>query len=319
MERKLWCALLALPWLAALALALWLSSIWDRLPARMAVHFNASGVANGWDSPEHMLSILALAVLLALAVFGGLGMVQFLRGAPPWGYVLGYDLAGLGILAITASIFNFALHPDASSIPAMPLGLSLLIGIVLMVLFLAVRSIRGSFAAPVREPHWTAPAEPVPQQPGRLVVEEIHDGRQWLLLFIPVAALFLVLGAVCQDAARWGFWLSGGALTVIVVLPAWDGFHYRFTTTGVEVKTLGWRLRWIPLPEIKEYRAEPCNPLIDFGGWGYRARRGVRAYILSGRSGVRIRTWSGDFYLGHAQPGRLVRDLDVIMKPAVGR
>jgi len=201
---------------------------------------------------------------------------------------------------------------------AMPLGLSLLTGIVLMVVFLAARSLRGSLGAPRREPHWTPPSQPVPQQPGRLLVEEVHDGRQWLFVCIPVAALFLILGGSREDAGRWGFWLTGGILMTLA-LPAWNGFHYRFTTTGVEIKTLGWRLRWIPLPEIKEYRVEPCNPLVDFGGWGYRMRTGLRAFIWSGRSGVRIRTWNGDVYLGHNKPGRLVRDLDAIMKPAAGR
>ena len=76
---------------------------------------------------------------------------------------------------------------------------------------------------------------------------------------------------------------------------------------------MGRRLRWIPLPEIKEYREESCNPLADFGGWGYRVRRGVRAYIWLGHAGVRIRTWNGDVYLGHKHPGRLVHDLDLMM------
>jgi hypothetical protein len=46
---------------------------------------------------------------------------------------------------------------------------------------------------------------------------------------------------------------------------AWSGFHYRFTAHGVEISTLGFRLRSIPLQNIKAYAVAPWNLLYGYG------------------------------------------------------
>ena len=126
MKRKVWFALLGLPWLMAAALVLWVWSIWDRLPALMAVHFNAQGIPNGWDTPAHMLSVLVPSLGCALVVFGGIAWMLSRQNKLPWFFVAAYNWAAVGILAITASIFRFALSPDSPQLPAMPLGVILL-------------------------------------------------------------------------------------------------------------------------------------------------------------------------------------------------
>ena len=56
-------------WLALplTALDYWL--VWDRLPARMAVHFDAAWHANGWAPREGSLKFAVLIVFFMLAVF----------------------------------------------------------------------------------------------------------------------------------------------------------------------------------------------------------------------------------------------------------
>ena len=97
-------------------------------------------------------------------------------------------------------------------------------------------------------------------------------------------ALALVLGALV-------------ALTVFVIgliaifLPLWaatrSGFHYRFTHAGLEIRTLGLRLRSIPKEQIRDYRQDSWNWL---GGYGIRGLGEDRAYVWT-NSGVRIRTF----------------------------
>jgi hypothetical protein len=84
----------------------------------------------------------------------------------------------------------------------------------------------------------------------------------------------------------------------------------------VEIRALGFRLRRIPLSQIKEFRAERVNPLTDFGGWGIKGFGSDTAYIWGGRTALHIKTYTGDVYLGHEDPDRLVRDLEALMNIA---
>jgi len=52
MERRLFIAALALAWVTLPLTALNYQRAWNRLPARMAVHFDASWRPNGWTSRE---------------------------------------------------------------------------------------------------------------------------------------------------------------------------------------------------------------------------------------------------------------------------
>jgi hypothetical protein len=104
------------------------------------------------------------------------------------------------------------------------------------------------------------------------------------------------------------------ALVVVAVLgiPALTlilgGFQYRFLRHGVEVRTLGYRLRTIPKMAILSYSIEPWGlPR----GYGIRGIGNTRAYVW-GNKVVHIRTTNGEVYLGHSEPKRIVQHLDEI-------
>jgi len=61
MERRLFSAAVGLAWLALPLTALNYWRAWDRLPMRIAVHFNANWQPNGWTSREGS-RILALGM-----------------------------------------------------------------------------------------------------------------------------------------------------------------------------------------------------------------------------------------------------------------
>ena len=90
---------------------------------------------------------------------------------------------------------------------------------------------------------------------------------------------------------------------------AWTGFRYRFLHHGLEVSTLGYRLRSIPRQQIVSYAAEPWGPL---GGYGIRGVGEKRAFVW-GNKVVHIKTTNGDVYLGHSDPQKIVHDLDLVM------
>jgi hypothetical protein len=144
--------------------------------------------------------------------------------------------------------------------------------------------------------------------PGPILAEEVHTGRLWAaLLFVPVVAELAVLDGIPNAAARIAMGVVALLLLGAAAL-AWSGFHYLFTKAGVEIRTLGFRLRSIPTEHIKDYAVDHWTP---FGGYGIRGIGDKRAYVW-GNKGVRIHTTDGEVFLGHNEPELIVHDLDLI-------
>jgi hypothetical protein len=76
----------------------------------------------------------------------------------------------------------------------------------------------------------------------------------------------------------------------------------------LEVRTFGFRLQSIPVDQIREYAADHWSIL---GGYGIRGMGDSRAYVWS-NTGVRIKTGTGQVFLGHRDPERIIHDLDVV-------
>jgi hypothetical protein len=85
-----------------------------------------------------------------------------------------------------------------------------------------------------------------------------------------------------------------------------SGFQYRFLLDGVEIRTLGIRLRSIPKQSILSYSIEPWALA---RGYGIRGIGSTRAYVW-GNKVVHIKTTNGEVFLGHSDPERIIRDLD---------
>ena len=148
--------------------------------------------------------------------------------------------------------------------------------------------------------------------PGPVLAEEVHTGRLWaVVLFVPVVAELAVLAAIPNAAARIAMGVVALPLLGASAL-AWSGFHYLFTEAGLEIRTLGFRLRSIPPENIKAYVVDRWTPI---GSYGIRVIGDKRAYVWGNR-GVRIKTTDREVFLGHNEPERVVRDLDLIKQCA---
>src|SRR5579864_353831 len=141
-----------------------------------------------------------------------------------------------------------------------------------------------------------------------VLAEETHAGRIWAVLMLPV--LFgpaISVALYPSQPARLGL-----VIVAVVGIPALalvlSGFQYRFLRDGVEIRTLGFRLRSIPKEAIVSYSIEPWSlPR----GYGIRGIGNSRAYVW-GNKVVHIRTTSGDVYLGHSDPERIIHDLNLV-------
>lgn len=142
--------------------------------------------------------------------------------------------------------------------------------------------------------------------PNDVLAVETHAGRLWSLLILP-ALVGPAVSVALHPTGPARFALLVVALLGIPALAlVLGGFQYRFLRHGVEVRTLGYRLRTIPKMAIVGYSIESWGlPR----GYGIRGIGNTRAYVW-GNKVVHIRTTNGEVYLGHSDPEKIVQHLD---------
>ena len=292
MDRKSFAILTALMWIALPLTALRYAQVWNQLPARMATHFNALGEPNGW-MPRAISLYYALGLTaFMLLIFTVMAIVILKQKSPPDGPTFGllaffYLMVG-GVYYVNSSLVQYNL--TGKPITVAPLLVGLPISIVLFVL-VYLRSRRGT---------------PLPEE--QVLAEESHGSSVLGGAFLLFAVLQLyICASVPQNTTRVITALLA-AVFLLLAAHAWSGFHYRFTPAGVEISTLGVRLRSIPQSEIMKYRIEKW---MAFRGYGIRGLGNVRAYVW-GNDVVHITTPDSEVFLGHKDPARLVRDLDAM-------
>ena len=285
-------AVVALMWLAPAFVVFRYSQVWSQLPARLVTHFGMNGQPNGWMTPQQSLTFSLGLLAFMLTLFTAIALFAANRSprldVNTWAMLaLFYVILGV-VTAISDSVLQYNL--SRAPIPLSTIGIILFVSVFIFVAIF-LRSQRGS----------ELPASAV-------ITEETHAARLLAIVFAIPTAL-MVLGASTVPIIGIKLTLAAAALATLVAAGmAWDGFHYLFSPAGVEVRTLGFRLRSIHAAEIRSYVSDRWNAL---GGYGIRGLGNRRAYVWGNR-GVRITTSSGEVFLGHSEPEKIVRDLDEI-------
>ncbi len=289
-SRTLFGLFSALQWLALPIMVLAFGAVWQKLPDRLATHFDLAGQPNGWMPREEAVVVMLGISTAVLIIATWIASRVKEPDATAWALVaLFYIIQGTLIYA-AQSVIDFNLRAK----PVHP-GPVMLVGIVSAVLLIV-------FALSTRR------GEHLPN--GRVYATETHASAVWalvcgipLILLIPIAttapvpALKVALGL----AALIGIWAASMAAF---------GFQYTFSASGVDIRTLGFRLRSIAASDIRSY-AEGDWPI--WGGRGIRGLGNRRAYVWGNR-GVRVQTNTGEVFLGHNEPSRIVRDLDWVIQ-----
>ncbi|HYK49996.1 MAG TPA: DUF1648 domain-containing protein [Terriglobales bacterium] len=290
MDSRLYRAMTALLWLAVPLTAFQYWSVWDQLPARMATHFGVSGQPNGWMPRETSL-IFATGLTVFLLVIFTWALTRIRKPDILAWSLLAMFFVMIGVLfSINNALLDYNIYNKPLNIvPAM------------IAVFLA------SFALVAIALTAKRGAE-LPRHAEVVAAEEVHAAPLWGLVFAILTGVEVVVIAVIPQAGlRFVM-----ALPVVLLLGAaalaWGGFHYRFSAHGVEISTLGFRLRSIPLQSIKAYAIAPWSAL---GGYGIRGIGEKRAYVW-GNTGVRIMLSDGEVFLGHREPEKIMNDLNMI-------
>ncbi len=293
MTRSAYKTLAALLWFAPVATCVRYWQLWDRLPLRMATHFNAAGQANGWMTREvslywsaGFLAFLAAVFFVILLVMDG----RYPVAKTSWALLGFFHVEVWMFVYLQNSLLEYNLNRTPIAFPLVPV-VSVAGAIVIAVV--AISEKRGTALSRTE-----------------VLAEEVHSGKPWALVFIvPSIVMIPVALAIPERTARAAM-IAVALITLAAFAMAWDGFHYYFSPHGVEIRTLGFRLKSIPLLQIKNYGIESWNPL---RGYGIRGVGNGKAYVW-GKTGVRVETFDGEIFLGHSDPKRIVHDLNVIKR-----
>ena len=276
-------------WAALPAVVVMYASSWNQLHARIATHFDFANHPNGWMSREGSFAFsVFFATLLAVIATGILSRVKK-PDATAWGLLaLFYVVEGTLLWAENATI---AYNVQGTTVnPGPVLAVGIVAAVVLVVLAFATR--RGA---------------KLDKQ--NIFADETHSSPIFAaVLGLPAVAFLFPIAKIPTVGLKLTLGISM-LLMFAGAAMAGSGFHYVFSPAGVEIRTLGFRLRSIPAPEIKSYAVDRWNAL---GGYGIRGIGEKRAYVWSNR-GVRIKTSQGEVFLGHDDPEKIVRDLDFVI------
>jgi hypothetical protein len=275
-------------WAALPANGLLYALTWNQLPSQMATHFDFTNRPNGWMSRE---GSLAFSLLFAtfLAVIATLVLSRVNKAdAAAWGLVLVFYVVQGTLLWAENSTIEYNLYGRPIHVlPVLTLGFAAAV----LVVVLALGTRRGT------------------ELPARTVLaDETHASAAFAaILGLPTVAFALLITKIPIPSLKIVLGL-GMLLMLLGAGMAASGFHYVFSPAGVEIRTLGFRLRSIPAYAIKSYAIDSWNGL---GGYGIRGIGPRRAYVWGNR-GVRIKTSEGEVFLGHDNPQTIVRDLERI-------
>jgi hypothetical protein len=277
-------------WIAVPAMAGLYAMSWQQLPARLATHFDLANHPNGWMSRG-----ASLAFLLVMGIFvASLATVILSRVKKPdpaaWALlVLFYVIVGTLLWAGEAIIAYNAHREPVNVAPVLVCG----IGAAVLVVITALATRRG-----------------VQLSASNVAAVESHASKKLaVVLGAAAVAMIAVIAAIHVGGVR----IALGTAVVLMLASAalaWDGFRYIFSSSGVEVRALGFRLRSIPTAEITNYAVDRWNVM---GGYGIRGVGDKRAYVWGNR-GVLIKTSEGVVFLGHENPEQIIRDLDLITR-----
>ncbi|MFE2292936.1 DUF1648 domain-containing protein [Streptomyces sp. NPDC059452] len=289
-------ALAALPFVLAFLVELILFiALKDRLPDRLASHFDISGKADGYaDRNTYLLvtapMLLMLGAMWVLMVVSG----RFYGRAHRWLIGGGWAVATFLLYVLGAALVVNLDAPEggaAGDFPmwhlAVALGAAVLAGGAGLLLARLVPAPEDPAAG--RNPE---DRERIVLSDGEVAGWARTTGAWWL----PLTALVLVaLGAWVGYDATW--YAGAPALLLGLLALTFSRVHVTVDRRGLTVSgLLPWPRFRVPLERIEAADSRPVNALAEFGGWGYRIRPGGAGFIVrSGEAIVARRTGGREF------------------------
>ncbi|HXR97173.1 MAG TPA: hypothetical protein VN709_04955 [Terriglobales bacterium] len=265
---------------------------WASIPDRLAVHFSASGAVNGTLPRDGFIASSTLLLVVEALIFS----VAARKRGPDTRisriarYAFRYGFTGF-ITAILIRLVRYNLHGGAISSVAVVVGLTC-----------AALGVVVAFTIPGKPRVLKPPADG-----SDIVGESTHRStlQSTILCSIVVvfAAMWIALAFMPFRIVMGCVLLVMGYLATITTL----GFRYLVSPTALQINWGFRRMEVVPASAIDSVTIEPIHPARDFGGWGARWSGEDRAYILKGKTAVKIATPCGNIFLGSNSPEDLLK------------
>lgn len=261
--------LAALPFVLALLADLVVHvTVKDRLPDRLAVHFDAGGSADGYLGVTAHLLYTAASLLVLGALWAFIAVNGKLHGrAHRWFIGGGSAVAGfLGYLLIAVLSVNVD-APESGPADGFPLR-HLVAALGAAVLAGALGVLASRLVPAPDDPRDRDPAsrERIALADGEVAGWARGIGAWW----VPVAVLvFLAAGGTVGLSQSW--FIGGPILLLGLVTATFCRPHVTVDRRGLTVSGLLPRPR-VPLERMAGADSRPINALAEYGGWGYRVR-----------------------------------------------
>ncbi|MEV6473830.1 DUF1648 domain-containing protein [Streptomyces sp. NPDC051657] len=263
--------LAALPFVLALLADLVVHvTVKDRLPDRLAVHFDAGGSADGYLGVTAHLLYTAASLLVLGALWAFIAVNGKLHGrAHRWFIGGGSAVAGfLGYLLIAVLSVNVD-APEGGPADGFPLR-HLVAALGAAVLAGALGVLASRLVPAPDDPRDRDPAsrERIALADGEVAGWARGIGAWW----VPVAVLvFLAAGGTVGLSQSW--FIGGPILLLGLVTATFCRPHVTVDRRGLTVSGLLPRPRVrVPLERMAGADSRPINALAEYGGWGYRVR-----------------------------------------------
>ncbi len=265
------------------------------LPERVASHYGISGRPDGSMTPEQLLLVVGVMMVLGLGMCAvvALGRRRFQPMVAPGVSFIGAFIAGLaaGILAMTAiGQRNLDRWQDATLSPwavILWLGASLAVG---------AAAARIAATLPSDDPDDAGNIPPaLDLAPGERIFWTATLSARWPLM---LGLVNLVLALVVTGLAEP--WIGIFLLIAAIAVTTFSRIRVTADHTGLTVRYgfLGWPRTSVPIHRIATARAIEVRPS-EWGGWGYRGNLTLMnraAVVLRAGPGLRLDLKDGKIF-----------------------
>lgn len=269
-----------LPGLSSAALFLFLISIRDRLPARVATHWGAGGMADGFADAD-TLPYVAVAFTLGIAWLLAALTTVTRRAVVGGGFDSGLPLGMVWFLGSLTAILT-ALQIDSTEPPdlagwSIPLAMGIgVAGWLIGVLVAGRRAEVSKTRAPALA---GAPRLEIPE--GSTAVWSDKTPHAAFMPYLATGVVFLGLGI--GWLASW--WVTLIFVPIVVLLIGSTTYRVTAGPRHIEARGLlfGFPRVRVPLDEVAAVEAGTVSA-VDFGGWGVRVNLDGESAVVT-RSG----------------------------------
>lgn len=289
------------------------------LPNRAPIHFGLSGRPDNYGSP---LAVFIAIILLSIVYIGVSVIIDELwarqEKRKTFNWMSLFDDLTVGLIGALALDYLRVIRLPEPMI-SFPWRMLVVVMGPAVALAVVLELLRPWQAKPEQITH--DDTTEIRTEIGR----RIESGQPWVywetqnppwnsLLVALSSGVMLLSGVLSWGQAQW--WATGLLfLGAAAVLLAYGGLRVLVNENRVMVKlgVIGIPLLRLNTDEITDVQVHSFSPLRDFGGYGIRINREMKAYFFRGNRGVKVRTIEGKQYLiGSDHPEKLAAVIGMV-------